>query len=321
MSRVDQALRAWEKKQGVSRLSERFELGKYTREHAAPSRSDEQTQAESPVAVPVAAPVVPVPAAPAAVAPSPVSANPAPSPPRPPRPQAFSTRLGAGLESRLVTGASDSVPLEQYRRLAAVLHDVQLQQGLKSLMLTSALPAEGKTLTTINLALTLSESYGRRVLVVDADLRRPSVHRVLGIPNESGLNESLHSGSEPLIRQLSPQLAVLTAGNPELAPLVGLTSTRMSELLERLSTQFDWILFDTPPVGLLPDAQLVARLTRAVVFVISAGVTPQSTVERAIAELGPECVIGTVLNRVEDRRIPESGYYSRYGYDSRDTEE
>lgn len=319
MSRVDQALRAWEKKQGVSRLSERFELGKYTREQAAPSRVDEQLQ-EPPVAAP--APVVPTPVVPvaSAVAPSPVSASPAPSLPRPPRPQAFSTRLGAGLESRLVTGASDSVPLEQYRRLAAVLHDVQLQQGLKSLMLTSALPAEGKTLTTINLALTLSESYGRRVLVVDADLRRPSVHRVLGISNESGLNEALHSGTEPFIRQLSPLMAVLTAGNPELAPLVGLTSTRMADLLDRLGEQFDWILFDTPPVGLLPDAQLLARLTRAVVFVIAAGVTPQSTVERAVAELGPECVIGTVLNRVEDRRIPASGYYARYGYDSQDRE-
>ena len=108
------------------------------------------------------------------------------------------------------------------------------------------------------------------------------------------------------------------ARKPELAPLVGLTSTRMADLLDRLGEQFDWILFDTPPVGLLPDAQLLARLTRAVVFVIAAGVTPQSTVERAVAELGPECVIGTVLNRVEDRRIPASGYYARYGYDSQD---
>lgn len=315
MSRVDQALRAWEKKQGVSRLSERFELGKYTREQSGGPRVEAQPPAEAPVAAPV--PAAPVALAPA---PAPASAGPALSPPRPPRPQAFASRLGAGLESRLVTGSSDSVPLEQYRRLAAVLHDVQLQQGLKSLMLTSALPAEGKTLTTINLALTLSESYGRRVLVVDADLRRPSVHRVLGISNESGLNESLHSGSEPLIRQLSPQLAVLSAGNPELAPLVGLTSSRMAALLEQLGQQFDWILLDTPPVGLLPDAQLLARLTRAVVFVIAAGGTPQATVERAIAELGPECIIGTVLNRVDDRRIPESGYYSRYGYDSRDGE-
>jgi len=207
------------------------------------------------------------------------------------------------------------VSLEQYRRLAAVLHDIQSQQGLKTLMLTSALPAEGKTLTTVNLALTLSESYARRVLIVDADLRWPSVHRLFGLPNDAGLSEALlNTGTEPSIRQLSSRLSVITAGSPGVAPLAGLTSPRMAELVDSFAKQFDWVLLDTPPVGLLPDAQLLARLTRAVVFVIAAGATPSTAVERAIAELGPDCVIGTVLNRVDARRIPDAGYYSRYGY-------
>jgi Mrp family chromosome partitioning ATPase len=87
----------------------------------------------------------------------------------------------------------------------------------------------------------------------------------------------------------------------------------MGALIEECAAEFDWVLLDTPPIGLLPDAQVLARLTRAVVFVIAAGSTPAATVERAVAELGPDCIIGTVLNRVEERRIPQSEYYSQYG--------
>ena len=298
MSRIDQALRAWEKKEDVSRQPERFELGKYTHENGTAVRTPAQKGR------PVAPPSV---AVPQPIAHAPVAAQ--------PRVRSQVSRpVNPDIEARLVTGPSGAVPLEQYRRLAAVLHELQRQQGLKTLMVTSSLPAEGKTLTTINLALTLSESYARRVLVVDADLRWPSVHSVLGLPNDSGLSEALSNGTEPTIQLVSSRLSVLTGGSPGVAPLAGLTSSRMTELIDRWAAQFDWVIIDTPPVGLLPDAQLLARQTRAVVFVIGAGITPAATVERAIGDLGPECVIGTVLNRVDDHHIPESGYYSRYGY-------
>ena len=94
----------------------------------------------------------------------------------------------ADIQARLVTGALSTVSLEQYRRLAAVLHEDQVQRQLKTVMITSALPQEGKTLTLVNLALTLSESYARRVLVIDADLRWPGLHTVLDIPNDRGLS-------------------------------------------------------------------------------------------------------------------------------------
>jgi protein-tyrosine kinase len=312
MSRIDKALRTWEKK-GAAETSERFELGKYENEATASPRVEFAHPAEPSVwENRPPSPVVPPPTsqqaradssdgAPKHVAGSPVSSN---------------------LEARLVTGGSGAVSLEQYRRLAAVLHDIQLQQGLKTLMLTSALPAEGKTLTTVNLALTLSESYARRVLIIDADLRWPSVHKVFGLINGAGLSDALHGESGELpFRHVSPRLAVLTAGKPGVTPLAGLTSAKMGGLVDSCASQFDWVLLDTPPVGLLPDAQLLARLTRAVVFVIAAGITPSTTVERAIAELGPDCVIGTVLNRVDNRRIPEAGYYSRYGYGYAETNE
>ena len=101
----------------------------------------------------------------------------------------------ADLHARLVTSRSSSVALEQYRKLAAVLHEHQSQSQLKTVMITSALPRDGKTLTVVNVALTLSESYARRVLMIDADLRCPSLHTVLDLPNERGLNDALHENT------------------------------------------------------------------------------------------------------------------------------
>jgi capsular exopolysaccharide synthesis family protein len=218
------------------------------------------------------------------------------------------------LRARLVTGEADAVSVEQYRRLAAALHEAQVERGLKTVMVTSALQAEGKTLTTANLGLTLSESYARRVLVIDADLRWPSLHAVFGIPNLRGLSEALIDDREgPEFVEVSSRLTVLTAGRPGPTPLASLTSARMGALLQDCAARFDWVLVDTSPVGLIPDGQVLARLIGAVILVINAGSTPSAAVERAVADLGPECILGTVLNRVEEHRIPEAGYYSRYG--------
>ena len=252
----------------------------------------------------------------------------APETARPPVVQPSSSRKTARtreiseVAARLVTGGSNSVSLEQYRRLAAVLHDEQMQGSLKTVMVTSALPGEGKTLTIANLAHTLSGSYGRRVLVIDADLRAPSVHRVLGIRNTAGLGEVLRDGRHQMpFVEVTQGLTALTAGRPGPTPLADLTSARMGEVIRECAASFDWVLIDTPPVGLLSDAQVLARLVGAAVFVIAAGTTPRSAVERAISELGSDSIIGTVLNRVEDRRIPEANYYDSYYGDDSSAEE
>src|SRR5262245_8289896 len=131
-------------------------------------------------------------------------------------------------DARLVSSTADFIGVEQYRRLAASLHDAQIAKGLKVVTVTSALPRDGKTLTTVNLALTLSESYSRRVLVIDADLRRPAVHQILGLRNRAGLNEVLHGEIQELpFITVSPTLTVLTAGRSQSAPLAGLASERM----------------------------------------------------------------------------------------------
>jgi len=179
----------------------------------------------------------------------------------------------AWLRKLVIGDAIAPVAAEQYRRLAGAVHDLQVEHGLKTLMVTSAVPGEGKTLTIINLALTLSEACKRRVLLVDADLRRPTVHDVLRLPNTRGLSDVLRAECADLpILQLSEYLSVLPAGRID-SPMA-LTSERMGALLETLSASFDWVLIDAAPVGFMPEARLLARLTKAILFVIGARSTP-----------------------------------------------
>ena len=136
--------------------------------------------------------------------------------------------LDPALDGKLV-GSPNTPPIviEQYRRLATSLHELQVDNGLKTMMVTSAMPREGKTLTVTNLALTLSTSYRRRVLLIDADLRRPTLHEVFHLPKTVGLSEALRSGSRPHLLELSPLLSILPAGELEGDPLSALTSDRL----------------------------------------------------------------------------------------------
>jgi protein-tyrosine kinase len=214
---------------------------------------------------------------------------------------------------KLVISNAAPVAVEQYRRLAAALHEMQVTHGTKVLMVTSALPEEGKTLTVTNLALTLSESYHCRVLLIDADFRRPSLHRLLGVPGVRGLSTGMGTEEAGLsLVEVTPHLTLLPAGRPEADPMARLTSDRMRGLLEEAAASFDWVLLDAPPVGIIPDAALLATLTQGVIFVIAAGATPYPLIERAIGELGRESIVGIVLNRVDGASIPATAYYDQY---------
>jgi protein-tyrosine kinase len=221
--------------------------------------------------------------------------------------------LDPTLDGKLV-GSPDTPPVvvEQYRRLASTLHHLQIDEGLKTVLVASAIPRDGKTLTITNLALTLSESYRKRVLVIDADLRRPSLHEVFRLPKTSGLGEALRSNSRPQVLELSPFLSVLPAGEVKGDPLSLLTSERFAALLDDYTAVFDWVLLDAPPVGLMPDGKVLARLAKAVVFVIGAGTTPYKLIERAISEIGREVIVGTVLNRIDEDELPGNKGYGGY---------
>ena len=222
--------------------------------------------------------------------------------------------LNPDLAARLVPTA-DGALVEQYRKVAATLHHAQKERGTRVLMIASAMASEGKTLTASNLALTLSESYRRRVLLIDADLRRPSLQTVFQVPNIYGLGDLLKgAGSGKLsVFDVNPWLAVAPAGRPDPNPISGLTSERMRQLLEDATASYDWVIIDTPPVGLLPDANLLAAMVDVAILVIAAGRTPYRLVERAVSALGRDRILGAVLNRVEAATSGGYDYYHYYG--------
>lgn len=220
--------------------------------------------------------------------------------------------LGRKVTGKLVLNAElEPSSVEQYRRLAARLHLAQAQHGTKLVMVTSALVAEGKTLTASNLALTLSESYRKRVLLIDADLRRPGVHDMFGIPNLSGLNDGIRSDEErkvPVIR-LTEHLSVLTAGRPDPDPMSVLSSDRMRRVFADAAAAFEWVIIDTPPVALLSDAHLLATLVDTVVLVVRAGVTPLEAIRTATLAVGRDRILGVVLNSAERGKRSPYRYY------------
>jgi capsular exopolysaccharide synthesis family protein len=222
--------------------------------------------------------------------------------------------LNPDIDGKLIVGGhASSIAVEQYRRMAATLHQLQVDKGLKTLMVTSALPQEGKTLTVANLALTLSESYKRRVLLIDADLRRPSIHTLFQLPNTHGLSEGLRTApTELAYLEVSPFLSVLPAGAPDQNPMAKLTSDRMRALLAESAAKFDWVLLDAPPVGLMPDAHLLAQLVEGVLFVIRANATPHHLIERAIGAIGRDALLGTILNRADEHAVPANDYLHHY---------
>jgi protein-tyrosine kinase len=226
---------------------------------------------------------------------------------------------GAGLtgsltQEKLVTGTTaERAPVEQYRRLATRLHLAQAEQGTRVVMITSAIASEGKTLTATNLALTLSESYKRRVLLIDADLRRPWVHELFKVPNLTGLNDGIRADTErkvPVLR-VSEYLSILTAGRPDPDPMSVLSSDRMRRVLRDAATSFDWVIVDTPPVAVLSDAHLLATLVDSVVLVIKAGSTQFAAMKQAVDSIGRDRILGVVLNCADEA---QQAAYSYYGY-------
>jgi capsular exopolysaccharide synthesis family protein len=224
--------------------------------------------------------------------------------------------MDAEWRERLSVGRlADPALAHQFGRLAATLIQVQRAQRIKSVLIASAAPGDGKTLTALNLALVLSESYGRRVLLIEGDLRRPALSKAARLPMTGGLSELLRVDEDwhvPLVR-LTDALMLLPAGRPDPDPLNGLTSPRMLRLLQDAAGQFDWVVIDTPPLGATADAGLLAPLVDAAILVIRAGVTAHAAVQSAIDTLGRDRIAGIVLNAASPEET--AGYeldYSHY---------
>ncbi len=224
-------------------------------------------------------------------------------------------RLNGRATERLV--ASSTAPpllVEQFRSLAATLHAAQRERPLKSVIVTSPSPGDGKTHVAVNLALTLSESYCRRVLLIDADLRRPSLHRMFRLHNNGGLSEVLQTAPDVRVApvEISATLMVLPAGRPEPNPLGALASDRMKRLVDDAVRSFDWVIVDAPPVGILADGRLVAENVDGAILVVRAAITRFADLQAAAETLGQERILGIVLNAVDPVEIRGRDYYQHY---------
>jgi len=180
---------------------------------------------------------------------------------------------------------------------------------------TSAQPLEGKTTTACNIAMALAYG-GARVLLVDADMRRPGLHRPLRLTNERGLSQVLIGQArvrDVLQRTVDPNLLAITAGSTPPNPSELLASERMKTLMSNLTHgPFDWIVIDTPPVLAVTDAVILAPLVSGVTFVVGAEMTRRRLAERALETImsAPPKSAAVVLNKVDFER--NKYYYSRY---------
>ena len=218
------------------------------------------------------------------------------------------------IERLVVSKTAGALLVEQFRGLAATLLRARNERPLKSIIVTSPSPGDGKSHVAVNLALTLSDSYRRRVLLVDADLRRPTLHQLFRVPNTKGLGEALEEKADGRVGavQVSDTLTLLPAGHPEPNPLGGLSSGRMKRLMADAASEFDWVIIDSPPVGVLADAHLVSESVDGALLVVRAGATRFPDLEAAAGTLGRERILGIVLNAVDSAEIRGEGYYSHY---------
>ncbi len=213
-----------------------------------------------------------------------------------------------GAEKLAIHPGADPIVVDQFRKLGGVLHQAQLEHGTRTVTIASAVASEGKTLTAINLAATLAASYRRRVLLIDADLRGPSVHTTLRCPVAPGVSDVLSGSAGPELPaiEITPGFFVLTAGTRTRDPISAISSEQFRQLLVDAVAAFDWVVLDIPPVGALPDAGLLTAMSDTTVLVVQTGSAAYAVVQRAAEAIGPDRIIGVVLNMVAPGELDDT---------------
>ncbi len=204
------------------------------------------------------------------------------------------------------------VGAEEFRTLRSRLYQIREKMPLKRLMVTSALPKEGKSFVAANLAQVMVRQHGRRVLVIDADLRNPGMHRHLGAPQSPGLSDYLLSECDEFAAmQRGPMenLFFMPGGRavtnaPEL-----LSNGRLKLFLQRVEPLFDWVILDSSPVIPVSDATLVAGSCDGILMVVRSNVTPSDLARRAREEFPDKLLLGVVLNGTSTAGLARSKYY------------
>jgi len=218
-------------------------------------------------------------------------------------------------KARILTNSLRPVVLERYRRLRTKLIQEGVGTSVRSVMVTSATPEEGKTLTVLNLALSFAMLSPYRVVVVDGDLRCSSIAQWLGAPYCPGLG-NLIDGTAKLkdVVRKSEQFPIhlIFAGDSTEAPAELLEPTRLRQCVNQLTQYFDLVLIDSPPINLIADTHLLAQSCDGIVLVARAYSTKRKAFEKAVHDLAGHRILGAVLNAGSDTRDYgryRSGYY------------
>lgn len=213
----------------------------------------------------------------------------------------------------VVITAKQSLAAEKFRFLAVRLRHLQQRQKLQQLLITSTIPQEGKSMIAANLACTLAGHRRQKTLLVEGDLRRPTMQRQFGLGRIHGLAEYLRGVSDaelPVYRLDALGIWVLPAGNAPQNPLELMQSGRLSHLMDQLNAWFDWIVIDSPPILPLADASVWMRLADRVLLITRQGITDKTQLKRGLEAIEPSKLLGALLN--SSLSASHNGYYYRY---------
>jgi capsular exopolysaccharide synthesis family protein len=219
--------------------------------------------------------------------------------------------------AKLVTSLSPGSALsEAYRTLRTNIMFSSIDNPVKTIMVTSANPGDGKTTTVANLAVTYAQE-GKRTLLVDADLRKPSLHYLFMKSNRAGLTHALFKENrwQDIMQETDVEnLSLMTSGSIAPNPTELLSSQRMQELVEELRGRFDIVLFDTPPLAAVTDGLILSSVCDGVILVVRSGKTKTNLARKVLGQLefAKAKVLGAVLNNKKAAR--GSGYQYVYGH-------
>ena len=203
---------------------------------------------------------------------------------------------------------------EEFRKLKTQIFH-RLPNPPCSILVTSATPEEGKTMVSVNLAITISKEIHGKTILIDGDLRKPSIHLAKS-KNSKGLSNYLSDGtplSEILVNSGIENLQIMTAGHPTNKPSELIGSKKMGELLKSLNKLGDntYILIDSPPIISATEPTLLSKIVDGIILVVRADRTPRETIQRAVKSIDRQKIIGIVFNQID---IKSSHYYSKYYY-------
>ena len=225
--------------------------------------------------------------------------------------------------------------LEQFRSLRSHIYQARNETPLKTILVSSGMPSEGKSFVTANLAMSLARNSNNRILLIDGDLRRPSLNQLLGAPNDVGLSDYLAGTAElhTIMQRCSAGNAHGSDAIPDLANLTFIptgtlhenaseliTNRRIKQLIASVSPVFDWILIDSPPALVFADAVDMAGAADAVLLVVRGAQTTYEVAQRAKTSFANSRILGVVLNDIKNPPRRES-YYDYYYYGKRDASE